>query len=139
MPFAAERHNNCRCWPPCSGVPLRALMAALSACLANREAFPPEAAASALGQLVGRSPLPPLFMRFVMQVRSLYVHPAWACLCTLALCTSSKIHPGPLHLLYLQAALVQTLFTCRLHTTGGILSCRRVRRGPSSSPLCWSC
>ena len=56
-------------WSSHSGVPLKALMAALSACQAARDLFPAKAAAAALGQLVGRSPLPPLFMRHVMQVR----------------------------------------------------------------------
>lgn len=61
-----------------SGVPLRALMAALTACLAARDAFPAEAAASALGQLLHRPSLPPLFMRFVMQARALH----WMCMTT---------------------------------------------------------
>ena len=104
-------------------------MAALSACLANREAFPPEAAASALGQLVGRSPLPPLFMRFVMQVRN-------------PDCPRSGLlaHPGPDQIAFhLRQAEHWSMSARCLRLMGGVPPCRRVRRGRSSSPLCWSC
>ncbi len=43
-------------------------MAALAAVLAMRAAFPAEVLSAAMNQLVQRKPLPPLFMRFLMQV-----------------------------------------------------------------------
>ena len=53
--------------PSTHAVPLKPLMAAVSACLQDREQFTNEALGAALQQAVQWSPLPPLFMRTVLQ------------------------------------------------------------------------
>lgn len=53
--------------PGTHGVPLKAIMAAVSACVQDRVQFTNEALGAALQQAVQWSPLPPLFMRTVLQ------------------------------------------------------------------------
>ncbi|KAK9830014.1 hypothetical protein WJX72_009205 [[Myrmecia] bisecta] len=52
-------------------IPIRKLILALNLCLDQRDVFTPEALALTLQQLVVRTPLPPLFMRFVIQTQAL--------------------------------------------------------------------
>lgn len=53
--------------PSTHGIPLKSLMAAVTACLNDRERFTTQALGAALQQAVQWSPLPPLFMRTVLQ------------------------------------------------------------------------
>lgn len=54
--------------PSKTGVKLKAVMGALDGCLSRREVFGKAVLASALQQLNQRATLPPLYMRFLMQV-----------------------------------------------------------------------